>query len=389
MAEPAKTPAVAAAMAEPLEARPGFAKAALHGNGKAGGKGDAKIVPAVDRGKRLKMKPVIAHDKAKMGDDEAAPALEAPTAPVASTISSVASATAAPIAPIAAVAPPTDTKPDEHGERHLLTRPRAADTVAAVAAVAHEHEGHGKHAKAALPAPCLHDAIEVARGTDVEKFSLSQCDGTPAPLAVERLSVLVRPESADKPTMSLDALAKEKGPEIAPGVRKIDAGLAVRLQKVVDHFSKAGQASRIAIISGYRPTSTGSYHATGQAIDLRLEGVKNEELVAFCKTLPDTGCGYYPNSSFVHVDVRAPNTGHVFWIDTSGPGETPHYVASWPPPPPAPESPALSDAREASAKVVAGLDRALPPLPVDAHPAAAEPGDAPAASMQTPIGEEK
>jgi hypothetical protein len=64
-----------------------------------------------------------------------------------------------------------------------------------------------------------------------------------------------------------------------------------------------------------------------------VAGVSNEELVAFCKTLPDTGCGYYPNSSFVHVDVRNPGTGSVTWIDSSGPGEAPHYVKQWPPPP--------------------------------------------------------
>lgn len=58
-------------------------------------------------------------------------------------------------------------------------------------------------------------------------------------------------------------------------------------------------------------------------------------MVAFCKTLADTGCGFYPNSSFVHIDVREPGAGHVSWIDASGPGETPRYVSVWPPPEPA------------------------------------------------------
>ena len=113
-------------------------------------------------------------------------------------------------------------------------------------------------------------------------------------------------------------------------------------------------------------------------------GVSNEALVAFCKTLPDTGCGYYPNSSFVHVDVRAPTPGHDYWIDASGPGESPHYVSAWPPPA---EAPPLNAAREASAKIISKLDRELPPLPVDTHPA--EAADAPAASIGSPIGEEK
>jgi hypothetical protein len=65
---------------------------------------------------------------------------------------------------------------------------------------------------------------------------------------------------------------------------------------------------------------------------MRVAGVSNEELSAFCKTMPDTGCGYYPNSSFIHMDVRSPGTGSVSWIDASGPGEPPRYVTTWPPP---------------------------------------------------------
>jgi hypothetical protein len=32
------------------------------------------------------------------------------------------------------------------------------------------------------------------------------------------------------------------------------------------------------------------------------------------------GVGYYPNSSFVHLDVRETNT---YWVDYAGPGEAP------------------------------------------------------------------
>jgi hypothetical protein len=126
---------------------------------------------------------------------------------------------------------------------------------------------------------------------------------------------------------------KVKGPQLAPGIRRADPGLLARVQTIADHFGKPGAPVRVSIVSGYRPNSSGSYHATGQALDFHVDGVTNEALVEFCKTLEDTGCGYYPNSSFVHVDVRAPKTGHVAWIDASGPGEAPRYVASWPPPP--------------------------------------------------------
>jgi hypothetical protein len=190
---------------------------------------------------------------------------------------------------------------------------------------------------------CLNSAIDVFRGVEEEKVALTKCNGELAPGAVELMSILVRPGSASRPIASLDELMKEhtkEGGEIAPGVKRIDGALVRHLQQVIEHFAhraaagvaKKDQAPRVFVISGYRPGSKGSFHQSGKALDFRLDGVKNEDLVAFCKTLPDVGCGYYPNSSFVHMDVRAPGTGHVAWIDASGPGESPNYVASWPPP---------------------------------------------------------
>jgi hypothetical protein len=138
------------------------------------------------------------------------------------------------------------------------------------------------------------------------------------------------------------------------GARRVDPRLVERLELVVDHFRKGDVTPRVLLVSGYRPRSSGSYHAKGRALDFRIEGVTNEALVAFCKTLPDTGCGYYPNSVFVHMDTREPGTGHVAWIDASRPGEAPRYVSSWPP--------SSTDA----------VDNTLPPLPADEHASAAE-----------------
>jgi hypothetical protein len=178
-------------------------------------------------------------------------------------------------------------------------------------------------AKKKQPAPCLHEPITIGRGTEEEHFSLTRCDGSPLPDAVDHLSVLARADSAMKPM---------HGGPLPAGMHRIDAKLVERLQLVADHFGH-GHAVSMHIISGFRPASTGSYHATAQALDFRVDNVRNEELVQFCKTMQDTGCGYYPNSSFIHMDVRAPGTGHVAWIDASGPGESPHYVSAWPPPP--------------------------------------------------------
>jgi hypothetical protein len=195
-----------------------------------------------------------------------------------------------------------------------------------------------KKAKHAKP-PCLHSPVDVMRGTEEETFSLTKCDGSVAPLAIEEMSILVRPESASKPSLPVAEVAAKstKSDDVAPGIKKIDERLLERMQTLLDHFAKPQKTPKVFIVSGYRPASKGSFHAMGRAIDFRVEGVENTDLVSFCKTLPDTGCGYYPNSSFIHLDVREPGAGHVAWIDVSGPGDKPEYVASWPPPPKADE----------------------------------------------------
>ena len=62
----------------------------------------------------------------------------------------------------------------------------------------------------------------------------------------------------------------------------------------------------------------------GLACDMRVVGVKNTELRDFFRQrFKSVGVGYYPNSSFVHLDVR--RGASAFWIDYSGPGETALY----------------------------------------------------------------
>jgi hypothetical protein len=61
-----------------------------------------------------------------------------------------------------------------------------------------------------------------------------------------------------------------------------------------------------------------------------VHGVRNEDVFKFCRSLRDVGCGFYPNSKFVHLDVRRAHTGKAMWIDVSAPGEPSRYVDSWP-----------------------------------------------------------
>jgi len=179
---------------------------------------------------------------------------------------------------------------------------------------------------------CLRDPVEISRlSGEGMKLSLTRCKGKPADQAVERLSVLMRPYSVAKPT-SLPSLTpkQDKGlreGELSPGIHAADPGLLSRLQAIASEFP----GHTITVVSGYRPGGTGAYHRHGKAIDVRVEGVKTETLATFCRSLLDTGCGYYPNGGFVHVDVRPKGTGHVYWIDAAGPGEPSQFVSSWPP----------------------------------------------------------
>ncbi len=165
---------------------------------------------------------------------------------------------------------------------------------------------------------CPRVSLELFRGPEVASFSMSRCDNDAK--VTQKLSAVLRPSTGG-------ALADPKSKFAS---MKADPRLVARIAQIADHFAKGSEAVRVDVISGIRPSSQGSQHALGRAVDLRIEGVPNEKLVDFCKSLVDTGCGYYPNSSFVHVDVRDSGTGHIYWIDASGPGETPRYVTDWP-----------------------------------------------------------
>jgi uncharacterized protein DUF882 len=222
--------------------------------------------------------------------------------------------------------------------------------------------------------PCAKAPVEVVAGADHATFPLAACDGGALRSGVDELSILARPATAAKPTEPLLALERNKGTELAPGVRRLDSRLVERLQLVVDHFATENQPARVVLVSGYRPRGSGSYHSTGRAIDFRIEGVKNEPLAAFCKTLPDTGCGLYPNDVFVHMDVRDSGTGHVAWVDTSRQAAVVperHATAGAPMPPEDPPSasataPGLSIARPLEQSDDGHADAVkekLPPLP--------------------------
>jgi hypothetical protein len=184
---------------------------------------------------------------------------------------------------------------------------------------------------------CRRRPVQVVRyGGEIDTFLLVRCDGSVAPEALDRLSIMARPPDAPDPG---DLLPDEPDPvawqhlEWVPQVRVLHPRLLWVLQRIADAFPWRP----IHIMSGYRPREESasrrghnSLHSEGRAVDIVVVGIPNAALFKFCRTLADVACGYYPNSKFVHVDIRRPATGHPYWIDVSGPGEPSRYVDSWP-----------------------------------------------------------
>lgn len=111
--------------------------------------------------------------------------------------------------------------------------------------------------------------------------------------------------------------------------RKISPQLLHRLVQIATHFN----AKEIDVIAGYRSTdiarakgTKNSQHARGNAIDIRIPGVNPRKLASYVQSRYATGgVGHYPKSGFTHIDVRPSSLAT--WVDKSGPGEKPRYVA--------------------------------------------------------------
>ncbi len=191
----------------------------------------------------------------------------------------------------------------------------------------------------------------------------------------EELSVRIKDKRGKIPPPAMKTFAKAL--RSGNAVHAIDARLVALVGLVSNHFG----GRKLEIISGFRPftptqSNKHSNHNLGKALDFRVQGVPNEVLRDFCKGLRNVGVGYYPNSYFVHLDVRdAP----AFWIDYSKAGEAAKYDKPSPQADEAtsdvPEEPKAADAPAAPAS---GSASAAPPPPTP-PPAASAPAPTPSA----------
>lgn len=129
--------------------------------------------------------------------------------------------------------------------------------------------------------------------------------------------------------------------------------LPERLVRLLIEVSDTFGGRPIRLVSGYRTTSyfQDSRHKYSSAIDFMVVGVPNAIVCEYLREIEDVGVGYYPNSSFVHLDVRDHSA---YWVDYAGPGEPPRSTPNAPPS----RSPSRPP-RPADRKLAAALDRIL------------------------------
>jgi hypothetical protein len=93
--------------------------------------------------------------------------------------------------------------------------------------------------------------------------------------------------------------------------------LSVRVEQLLVKAAHHFRRSHVVLLSAWRAHA--GRHATGEAIDFQLEGIRAAALAAYLRGLPRAGVGVYthPRTQFVHLDVRGES---YHWIDASPPG---------------------------------------------------------------------
>lgn len=162
----------------------------------------------------------------------------------------------------------------------------------------------GKDAGAFKKRPKRPGLVQLVRGSESARIRILSTKGRLVAASLPKLSKILRFFPTGEKT-------------------SIDPRLATLLGMVSDHFG----GRTIRVVSGFRPYAPGqaterSSHNHGRAVDFAIDGVPNTVVRDFCRTFRNAGVGFYPNSSFIHLDVRK---GRAYWVDYSGPGETPQY----------------------------------------------------------------
>ena len=162
-----------------------------------------------------------------------------------------------------------------------------------------------------------------------------------------------------------------------------------RLLRLLVRVSDTFGGRPIRVVSGYRSASyfSDSRHKQSAAVDFSIPGIPNAVLRQYLLMFDDVGVGYYPNSSFVHLDVRG---CAMQWVDYAGPGEAPRL---WHASRKYAQKPTVSDLDEIAENVAAVLNGSKAPAdetadaPEPSDEPAPTPGAAPEKQSDTPRGD--
>lgn len=125
-------------------------------------------------------------------------------------------------------------------------------------------------------------------------------------------------------------IAEREHVSAAGASEHLDVRLLQLVARAAYHFGRVGcrgqlaacvgAASTVVIVSATRSASRGK-HASGEALDFFLEGVRSATLAAYLRSFPRAGVGVYthPRTQYVHLDVRERS---FHWLDASPPGRT-------------------------------------------------------------------
>lgn len=184
-----------------------------------------------------------------------------------------------------------------------------------------KHDGVAPHAGVAHPARAGHSTTAEIASPVEPRGHPGDRDTIHAVRLGEDFHVRVRDAHGHVPPSALKAF--ERLMRQGNATHSVDPRLVTLVGIVSNHFGGA----TIDVVSGYRAYKTTQYtahsnHNLGKALDFRMAGVSDEALRDFCRTLRSAGCGYYPNDTFVHLDVRDTKA---YWVDLSHKGEAPKY----------------------------------------------------------------
>jgi uncharacterized protein YcbK (DUF882 family) len=158
----------------------------------------------------------------------------------------------------------------------------------------------GAAAPAGLPAARLSRSLSFFNThTDERIETVYWCDGSYCPPGLKEIDILLRDHRTGE-------------------VKEIDRSLLDLLHEL---RSEIGVNQPFHVISGYRSPASNtllrheghgvgarSFHIQGRAVDIRLPSIDLGELRDTAVRLGRGGVGYYPASSFIHVDVGPPRT---------------------------------------------------------------------------------